>query len=86
MGDGFYHHYFQKPGLAEAEFERDCRTTLRKFLYGASGDVPAGKRLALVIPEGRGMLDQAIDPDVLPPWLTSTRTRRPLSKRASQAA
>jgi pimeloyl-ACP methyl ester carboxylesterase len=70
FGDGFYHHYFQQPGLAEAEFERDCRTTLRKFLYGASGDVPQSERLALVIPEGQGMLDQAIDPDVLPPWLS----------------
>ncbi|MHB8600220.1 MAG: alpha/beta fold hydrolase [Ktedonobacteraceae bacterium] len=38
FGDGFYHNYFQQPGLAEAEFERDCRTTLRKFLYGASGE------------------------------------------------
>jgi pimeloyl-ACP methyl ester carboxylesterase len=72
FGDGFYHNYFQQPGLAEAEFERDCRTTLRKFLYGASGEVPPSHRLALVIPEGRGMLDQAIDPDVLPPWLTQT--------------
>jgi pimeloyl-ACP methyl ester carboxylesterase len=70
FGDGFYLNYFQQPSLAEAEFERDTRTTLRKFLYGASGEVPQGKRLALVIPQGRGMLDHAIDPDVLPAWLT----------------
>jgi pimeloyl-ACP methyl ester carboxylesterase len=70
FGDGFYHNYFQQPGLAEAEFERDTRTTLRKFLYGASGEVPQGKRLTLVLPQGERMLDHAIDPGVLPVWLT----------------
>lgn len=33
LGDGFYQNYFQKPGVAEAEFERDVRTTMRKILY-----------------------------------------------------
>jgi pimeloyl-ACP methyl ester carboxylesterase len=36
----FYWIYFQKPGVAEAEFERDPAVTLRKLLYGVSGDVP----------------------------------------------
>jgi pimeloyl-ACP methyl ester carboxylesterase len=70
LGDGFYINYFQKPGVAEAEFERDTRVTLRKLLYAASGDAPQGRQLALVIPEGQGMLDHAIDPEVLPAWLT----------------
>jgi epoxide hydrolase A/B len=36
----FYQLYFQTPGVAEAEFERDVRTTLAKILYAASGDAP----------------------------------------------
>jgi pimeloyl-ACP methyl ester carboxylesterase len=42
----FYQLYFQEPGVAEAEFERDITTALRKFLHMASGefdlrDIPA---------------------------------------------
>src|SRR5471032_1838154 len=34
----FYQLYFQEPGVAEAEFERDPRTTVLNMLYGASGE------------------------------------------------
>jgi pimeloyl-ACP methyl ester carboxylesterase len=36
----FYQLYFQTPGVAEAEFERDVRLTIRTMLYSASGDAP----------------------------------------------
>src|SRR5207237_1693312 len=36
----FYQLYFQTPGMAEAEFERDVRSTFRHLLYSASGDAP----------------------------------------------
>lgn len=35
----FYQLYFQEPGVAEAELERDVRISLRKFYHMASGDV-----------------------------------------------
>ena len=35
----FYVHYFQNPGVAEAELEADTNRTLRRLLFGASGDV-----------------------------------------------
>src|SRR6202011_2755865 len=38
----FYQLYFQEPGVAEAELERDPRQTVRNMLYGASGDAPRG--------------------------------------------
>ena len=38
----FYTLYFQEPGVAEAELERDVRTSLLKILHAASGD--AGPR------------------------------------------
>jgi pimeloyl-ACP methyl ester carboxylesterase len=34
----FYQLYFQTPGVAEAEFERDVRSTVRTILYSISGD------------------------------------------------
>jgi len=37
-GDSFYQLYVQEPGVAEAELGRDVRATLRRFLYGLSGD------------------------------------------------
>src|SRR6266536_2567931 len=36
----FYQLYFQDPGIAEAEFERDPRLTVRSLLYSGSGDAP----------------------------------------------
>src|SRR5213082_2131014 len=34
----FYQLYFQEPGVAEAELERDPRATIRQLAYMASGD------------------------------------------------
>ena len=41
----FYQLYYQTPGAAEAEFERDPRRTMRNVLYWGSGDAPRGERL-----------------------------------------
>lgn len=65
----YYWFYFQKPGLAEGEFERDVPTTMRKLLYGVSGDVPIDRENPMVIPEGQGFLDRMVVPATLPPWL-----------------
>jgi pimeloyl-ACP methyl ester carboxylesterase len=70
----FYQLYFQDVGVAEAELERDVRTSLRRLLYGASGDAPRG--VAAVdadigmVPRDGGFLDRIPDPPRLPPWLT----------------
>jgi pimeloyl-ACP methyl ester carboxylesterase len=71
FGDGFYMAYFQQPGVADAEFARDVPNTMRRFLYGASGDapVPEGPRQP-VIPQGAGMLDILAEPAELPAWLS----------------
>ncbi len=72
----FYTHYFSEPGLAESEFERDVRATLRKIYFSASGDVgirdantpnPFG-----LVPRSDGLLDSLIDPPLLPAWLAPT--------------
>ena len=68
-GRFFYQVYFQEPGRAEAEFEADVRTALRKLYYGGSGDVPRGMFRIDKSPDAR-MLDSLPDPQVLPGWLT----------------
>jgi pimeloyl-ACP methyl ester carboxylesterase len=65
----FYWIYFQTPGVAEAEFERDVAATLRRILYSGSGDAPPRTNALLTVPPGRGFLDQTIEPERLPAWL-----------------
>ncbi|WP_033263017.1 alpha/beta fold hydrolase [Amycolatopsis vancoresmycina] len=62
FGDGFYQLYFQRPGVAEAEFGADLRTTFRKLLGGAAADP--------VVRDGEGFLDRFTAPDPLPAWLS----------------
>ncbi|MGO9396605.1 MAG: alpha/beta fold hydrolase [Xanthobacteraceae bacterium] len=70
----FYQLYFQTPGVAEAELERDVRTTLAKVLYAASGDAPrrpgAGGNDVAMVSQGGGFLTRLPVPDVLPVWLS----------------
>lgn len=71
LGDGFYMQYFQEPGIAEAELERDPRETMRRVLFSGSGDAPQAARLSEpVVPEGGGFLDLTVDPEVFPDWLS----------------
>jgi pimeloyl-ACP methyl ester carboxylesterase len=72
----FYQLYFQSPGVAETEFERDVRLTIRKILYSASGDAPRredGEPAADAIdmvPRQGGFLGRMMDPASLPSRLT----------------
>jgi pimeloyl-ACP methyl ester carboxylesterase len=62
----FYWQYFQPPGVAEAELERDVALTMRAILGGGFSDPTR----SLFIREGRGFVG-AIKPDhPLPDWLT----------------
>jgi len=67
----FYQLYFQEPGVAEAELERDVRTTMRTVAWAASGDRgdsnPAGIGM---VPKSGGFLSAMGKPEALPPWLT----------------
>lgn len=68
MGERFYQVYFQEPGPAETEFERDVGTTIRRLLYGLSGDAPEVPMP--IVPEGGELLDIFAEPEVLPGWLS----------------
>ena len=75
----FYQLYFQEPGVAEAELERDPRATVRNMLYGASGEGAAARRAAAarsgaapnigMVPRGGGFLRSSGAPATLPGWL-----------------
>jgi len=64
----FYQLYFQEPGVAEAEFERDPRLTLRSLLYWGSGEAPRGERRLGMVPNGGWFLGGLPAP-ALPSWL-----------------
>ena len=69
----FYQLYFQRPGVAEAEFEESVERTIRLLLFGASGDAPPDQsgQGAMVPIEGRWLAARTL-PDVLPGWLSET--------------
>lgn len=66
--NNFYWCYFQTPGVAEAEFERDVSTTLRKIIYGFAAE-GVDRENPLMVPEGGGFLDRTRVPDGLPSWM-----------------
>ena len=72
----FYMLYFQEPGVAEAEFERDPRHTIRTLLFSGSGDAPprpidgTPDTAPGMVPRDGGFLSRRAAPDLLPAWLT----------------
>ena len=73
----FYQLYFQEPGVAEAEFEKDPRLTMRAMLYGGSGEGTAAIRAAAassgrapgvgMVSRAGGLLPSSAPP--MPSWL-----------------
>ena len=67
-GQFFYQLYFYEPGVAEAEFESDIRTALRKFLVMAGGETD----LTALPPkaEDDDMFSSLPYPETLPDWVS----------------
>jgi pimeloyl-ACP methyl ester carboxylesterase len=74
----FYQLYFQTPEVAEGEFERDVRSTIRIMLYSISGDAPplAGSVVDHAAPgmvrRDGGFLANMLNPKFLPAWLSES--------------
>lgn len=71
----FYQLYFQKPGVAEAELERDPRRAILQILYWGSGDAgSAARRVGAgnvgMVPRNGGFLSGRGSSATLPSWLT----------------
>jgi epoxide hydrolase A/B len=65
----FYMQYFQTPGVAERELERDVAMSIRRINYSGSGDGPDRIAFGLLQPN-QGFLDDLVEPDTLPSWLS----------------
>ena len=70
-----YWQYFQTPGVAEAEFERDVEHTVRTLLYG--------KGVSLMMKPGQGFLADTTIPEQLPTWLSDQDLRTSLKLKRS---
>ena len=66
-GRFFYQEYFQEPGIAEAEAEKDPRNFVQQMMFAISGDAPPGNHFDK--PLGATFLDGLPDP-VAVAWLT----------------
>ena len=64
----FYQLYFQKEGVAEAEFEADIPAALRKVYFALSGGAPLNKWLEHK-PADAKLLDGMIDPQPFADWM-----------------
>ena len=67
----FYQLYFQEPGVAEAELERDLRQTFLKVLGGGPRERPVAGPVGMV-PRGSGFVSDRPTPATLPTWLKET--------------
>ena len=65
----YYWIYFQEPGVAEAELERDVRYAIRRVLYIGSGDTPPEDKMSFYVDRARGFLGGRADHPI-PSWLT----------------
>jgi pimeloyl-ACP methyl ester carboxylesterase len=63
----FYWQYFQTPGIAEAEFERDVDLTMRTLLGRGFSDPAA----SLFIEDGKGFLGDVSAAKSSPDWLSA---------------
>ncbi len=68
--ENIYMMYFQEPGVAEKEFERDVAASLRRVLYSASGSLPADQFWRTLVPRGSRLLDTTYDTKMPLPWLS----------------
>jgi pimeloyl-ACP methyl ester carboxylesterase len=69
QGKFFYIVYFQEPGVAEAELERDVSTTMAKFAWVWSGDAPDGT-IDMSKPVDADLMSDITLPDTMPGWYT----------------
>lgn len=68
--DALYYLLYFQSGLAEKEFQRDVRRTIRSLLYTGSADIGSAPRDVTMVPRGGGWLPLLTNPQSLPSWIT----------------
>jgi pimeloyl-ACP methyl ester carboxylesterase len=71
----FYQLYFQTPGDAESELEKDVHNTMVRTIFGLSGDAAASAESIVMLPNDGGWLDGKLTTQSLPAWLTENDLR-----------
>jgi pimeloyl-ACP methyl ester carboxylesterase len=72
FGDNFFYIlYFQEPGPADAELDRDPATTMRRLL-GSLTATEQDAAMRLTEPGASGFLDRLPEPGGLPDWISQT--------------
>jgi pimeloyl-ACP methyl ester carboxylesterase len=70
----FYQSYFQEPGRAEPDLERDTATTTRRLLVSASAAGTSGPwrdaDAVGMVPKQGGFVEAMPEPETLPGWLS----------------
>ena len=70
FGDNFFYIlYFQEPGPADAELNRDPATTLRK-LMGSLSTTDETAAMRMLQPGAQGFIDRIPEPGGLPDWIS----------------
>jgi pimeloyl-ACP methyl ester carboxylesterase len=72
FGDNFFYIlYFQEPGVADANLQRDPAETMRRMLCGIAGETSFDEQGDLVSPrDERGFVERLPAFKGLPPWLS----------------
>lgn len=71
FGDNFFYIlYFQEPGPADDELNRDPATTLRKLMGGMGASADEADALRMLAPGPEGFIDRIPDPGGLPDWIS----------------
>lgn len=65
-----YIPYFQEPGVAERELDRDVRAALRLLFVGLSGDAPKNNPMFATRPRSAGLLGGLVYDEGPLPWLS----------------
>jgi epoxide hydrolase A/B len=68
-GQMFYQLYFQEPGKAEADLERDVRDSHLRLFNAASASAPPQQRWRFLFSPSETLMDTLPRADGLPPWL-----------------
>ncbi len=66
----WYQLYFQEPGVAEAEYDRNVRPVFHAGRIGISGDAPPGTRAFGMVPRRGSPFRWNVEPPPLPAWLS----------------
>ncbi len=66
----WYQLYFQEPGVAEAEYDRNVRAVFRSGMIGISGDAPPGTPPFGMVPRQGSPFRWNADPPPPPAWLS----------------